>query len=640
MTQQLPGRHLTIDTDRNHAQRSPAEQQPLAPSLPRSVLDDMVTILRRRGVKSTECHVNFTAEGAKVFPQARQRLDREASVHLRNLLLSELLACVPRAQQQGFGEKVAPAVDRLVAIVGLERKRDHDATGLDPERAMTVAEFSRLFCRIQLLRGKPAGHICAELHAHCDTRMREFPLALPQLPSQRDTLDACLRQRVPNSKERERMVNVWMATWENDPHGRRRGQIAAVHEERVRGMQTVNLADTTIYGLMFESGFPVASGTDTPLDISPFDQAHALQALQSLKGGEWLDEHAMACLFASIRKQPALSAPAAECAYSLLRTHSTNTEIDHTIGVWQAATAIVLNLPPQVLQRMVFAPRVVELLSHEARMLLGNAHLRAMPRKDRPQINFRQYARGQGLLDQMAQEALHTPDGRRLAQRLGASLQILEHNAQRLMLLLDRADELPSSQEGRSLIDVLDAHVNLPFPEHDTLNFMAQPMLALTVAGEFPELDDALPAGDAAAASPANSPPREALPIPADKPAARQAAHVTLHLPPTEAAATHESKRPARTPVRPHKQAGSRPDQPGMHWHPREHKQLDKRQVKDRKLRTKLVNAGLLDPYAKWTGQVRAVLLDELRNERLRRNSGGACVVGEKLVARDPLRAR
>ncbi|MRD45713.1 hypothetical protein GHT07_00355 [Caenimonas koreensis DSM 17982] len=574
------------------------------------------------------------------MPTAEQRLDREATVHLRNVLLSELAVCVPPAQRQGFAMQVASSVDSLIALLALDRARDARTQGLVPERAMTVDEFARLFCRINLLRGKPVDQICATLKAHYDKRMLEFPPEVPLLPSARDTLGEYLRSKVPNGKARQRVVESWIASWENDPHGRHVGQIAAVHEERVRAMQTVNLTDNTIYGLMFASGYPVATGTKTPLNVAAFDDASALRALQSLQSGDWLDEHALACLFASIRTRPAISAAAADCAYALLRKYTTNSEIDHTVGVWQAATAIVLNLPPQVLKRMVFAPRVVELLRHEARMLLGNAHFRAMPKKDRPKVNFRQYARGQGLLDELAQAALTTPDGHRLAQSLAASLQILEHNAQRLMTLLEQEHELPSQDEGRLLIDVLDAHVKVPFPGQVTLRFVEEPLLALTVEGEFPELDDAPHAGNDSPALPAAGADTQPRLQPAAQSAAGRAAHVTVHLPPGDDTAGSESKRPAAAPVRPNKQAGSRADQPGMHWHRREHRQLDKHQVKDRKLRHKLVNAGLLNPYATWTPEVRAALLDEMRNERVRRNHLTETVVGNRLVARDLLRAR
>jgi hypothetical protein len=377
-----------------------------------------------------------------------------------------------------------------------------------------------------------------------------------------------------------------------------------IPEEQWAKMGSMAIHLDALEGLMVDAGYMLGESADARW--RPLAAAELAECWRLMFDGRRLGIDRSARLFATVRTEPSASPAALASARALLDKFSTGDIRDHTVGVWLTATALVLNLPRSSLTEIVLTEAVVDMLRHHARLLLGSAHDRSMPQmkvlSDNPWV-----------LGELAAEALGTPPGLALATRLHSALQILGHNARRLDIFLEMEESMLPRNQGKALIALLDEFVPQPLPEGADNDFSL--LLPITPPAE----------SDAEVKA-------QAVLLPPGKPRARpgrkQAAAAAQ---PTAISAKASGPQAARMPLRPHAQPGSKLPQPAMHHHPA-NKGLTKADKNARAEKHKAVMAGLIDPYARWTPELREQLIAARQQARLLRNTGSTQVIGGKLV--------
>jgi hypothetical protein len=318
-----------------------------------------------------------------------------------------------------------------------------------------------------------------------------------------------------------------------------------------------------------------------------------------------------------------------------------------------AVTVLVLSLPPEQLQRMIPTRAQVNMLLQGVRQLVTELAATADPHTHAAVMQTMRGGSAQDVAIAMAKVAnqfMQTPQGRDVAQRFTAPLAILMHNAVRLERFAALDVSADAGMEDQHLLALLDEHVPGDFanaPLIDLSSASEEPTaLALTFndekkpppAAHVEAMPQPLPkpaanAGPSDTAAPRRGAKPLAKPTKAEKRLARDQTHraqaAAAAKPATPAMPVEElACGPAATHPRSasHKQAGSKPTQPGEHHHPA-NKNMS-REERDRRRDKVLAMEKGFGRFEKWTGDLRAVLRERM---------GERSSQGQQLVQPPPL---
>ena len=326
----------------------------------------------------------------------------------------------------------------------------------------------------------------------------------------------------------------------------------------------------------------------------------------------------VAQMFRAIRRDPGLSECVLEHANAFLEHMSLGDRHDELMGSQLIATALVLSLPPETLEQLLFTREEVAGFKRCALQLLGHLAFGELPLGD---SIVRLLAVGRDLdrvgahVDSLARDfnADHRDDP--IAARFIFALKILEHNADRMETVAGMAPQ--ENWRDRPLLELLDEAAPPRFAEieADFLRQLKGPVRA-ALLGYIPE--EAAPA--ATSSVPQGSTParethaqpratRQARPqaAPIQKTKVKTRGEPAVQPPQVEPVAsdTKTSSPPGAPSYAETRQPGSRPHGDREHFHPRDHRALPKAEVKARREKLKAYQKlGKLFRFTEWTPEL------------------------------------